>query len=102
MSLFLLAGTAFVLFNAAPDVSVLMAIVSISTDEYLRRNSKWSQAMIGSDRDEWLAADRKEFQQHADKPTFILMSPEMIYLYGTRFLPIKRQCKLKDNGEFKV
>ena len=49
-----------------------MATLAVSTDEYLRRNPRWSQAMAGPEREAWLKADRDEAQQHLDKGTFQL------------------------------
>ena len=83
--------------------SEYMANVAVSNDEYLRRNPKWSKALKGQDSDKWKQADAKEAQQHRDKGTFKpIIGGKAALNKGTRVLPLKRQCKIKDSGEYKV
>ena len=41
-------------------------------------------------------------QQHLEKGTFQLQPPGTVYPQGTRFLPLKRHCKLKSGDVYKV
>jgi hypothetical protein len=102
VAMMLYVGTVLVMNQQSLDVTEMMAQPVVVMDEYLRRNPKWSQAIAGEDRMSWLVADLEEQRQHLAKPTFLLMSPDHKFPSGTRFLPIKRQCRIKDSGKFKV
>ena len=71
------------------DKSYLMATAAVSTEEFLRRNLCWSQAMAGGDRVKWLKADRNEAKQHMERGTFQLPPSGTVYPAKTRFLPVK-------------
>ena len=102
VAMLLYIGTLCVIHQPTPNLTNLMVNATVSTNEYLRRNPKWSQAIAGEDRLKWLAADLEEQRQHLMKPTFLLMDKDFKHPPGTRFLPIKRQCRIKDSGKYKV
>jgi len=88
-----------------PDMSPIMASAAISHDEYIRCNPKWSKASKGPEKDKWIAADKKESDQQFD-PTHTTMK-EVIggrsgVPFGMPIYPIKRHCKIKDSGTYKV
>ena len=88
-----------------PDTTPIMAYAAVSHDEYMRRNPKWSKASIGKDKVKWLEADKKEGEQQFD-PDHMTMKiiPEGTggVPLGIPIYPIKRHCKIKDSGEYKV
>ena len=107
MTLLCCVGTVLhnVQYSNMPDLNTIMASAAVSHDEYMRRNPKWSKASTGMNKDKWLAADRKESDQQFD-PNHMTMQlvpggrngvPSGIPIY-----PIKRHCKIKDSGEYKV
>jgi len=91
--------------NNMPDTTALMVSAAISHDEYMRRNPKWSKASTRTDKEKWLAADKKEENQQFD-PDHLTMKVVPGGCSGVPFgipiYPIKRHCKIKDNGEYKV
>jgi hypothetical protein len=89
----------------------MIVMAAISHEEYLRKNPKWRKAIAqeNPDRDKWLAADEKErIQQMLKRPG--KDSATMVYIhngkagvpYGEKIYPIKRHCKIKSDGTFKV
>ena len=80
-----------------PDLSTLMAMASISHDEHMRQNPKWSKAKCGPDKDRWLTADKAEADQMFDiSHTTMLLIPEGAagVPEGLKIYPIKRHCKI--------
>jgi len=88
-----------------PDVSLLLANVIISQEEFMRKNPKWSKAKVGPDKEKWLAADDKEREQMFDPQHCSLKEiPEGLagVPKGVRVLPIKRVCRIKDGEQYKM
>jgi len=93
------------------DGMELSAYTAVSHDEYNRKNPKWKKAIAqeNPDRDKWLEADEKERVQQMkkrkgkDEPT---MDPvdrgKHGVPYGQKIYPIKRHCKIKSDGTYKV
>ena len=101
----LIAGAIFSGQTAMPDVIPLMTNVAVSSDEFMRQNPKWSKAKVGPDKDSWLAADSKEWEQMFDpEHTTLEAVPGGLagVPRGTPVYPIKRVCKLKSDGSFKI
>lgn len=101
----LFIGTCMILNMKSPDTSPIMANATmLSPDEYNRRNPTWGQAMKGPDREKWLVADEKERKQHFEtKKTFEYVPGGRSGVpRGQKVLPLKRHCKIKDDGTFKV
>ena len=96
-------GMAIVMAAPAPSTAHLMTSVAVSTDAYLEKNPKWEKAVKSSASGQWLQADREERAQHQAKGTFEFVPGGRRSLPpGTMVLPIKRVCRLKDTGAFKV
>ena len=96
-------GMAIVMAAPAPSTAHLMTSVAVSTDAYLEKNPKWEKAAKSSASGQWLQADREERAQHQAKGTFEFVPGGRRSLPpGTMVLPIKRVCRLKDTGAFKV
>ena len=91
--------------NDMPDLSCIMASVAISHDEYMRSNPKWSKASTGPDKDKWIEADKKESDQQFDSNHTTMKRVDggrSGVPAGMPIYPIKRHCKIKDNGIYKV
>ena len=86
-------------------VQQLMTCVLISTDEFNRRNPKWNKAKQGENKAEWLEADANEWKQQFD-PEHTTLEEVIGGLdaipRGTKVYPIKRVCKIKDDGTYKL
>ena len=87
----------------------LMVMSTVSYEEYLRKNPKWAKAIKGPDKDKWIAADSKERLQQMEKrpgrdaPTMEPVSEgKQGVPYGAKIYPIKRHCKIKSDGTYKV
>ena len=67
VTLLLMAGLAIsgqsIASVPVPPPASVFATSAISVEEFMRKNPKWGKASIGSDRDKWLAADKKEHDQ---------------------------------------
>ena len=88
-----------------PDVSSIMVNAAVSHDEFMRRNPKWSKASTGLEKAMWLEADLRERAQQFD-PTHCTLQevPDGMkgVPFGTPVWPLKRHCKIKDDGIYKV
>ncbi len=88
-----------------PDTTHLMANATISHEEVLRRNPKWSKAIKGPAKTEWLAADQRErdLLLNCASPKLQLI-PEGLegVPKGCPVYPIKRHCKIKTGEAYKV
>ena len=83
----------------------LMATATVSHEEHMRRNPKWSEAVKGPDQDRWLAAGQKERDQQFN-PDHTTLRKVDGGVYGVpsgeKIYPIKRHCKIKHGDEYKV
>ena len=99
------AGAIFVARAVAPDVSMLMANVSVSNEHFMRQNPKWNKAKVGPDKEHWLAADKKEWDQQFD-PEHTTLEEVSGGLNGVPkgmpVYPIKRVCRIKSDGTYKL
>ena len=89
--------------------TLLMASAAVSHAEFLRQNPKWSKARIGLDRDKWLQADADEREQQCqvqpgkDGPHMErLLGGKSVIPFGHAVFPIKRVCKIKSSGKYKI
>jgi len=101
----LFLGACIILNMRSPNTNPIMSFTSMMPpDEYARRNPTWGEAMKGPDREQWIAADRAESDQHfLDQKTFQhVPGGRMAVPRGHKVLPLKRHCKIKDDGTFKV
>jgi len=88
-----------------PDMCHILTTAAISHDEYMRCNPKWSKASKGPEKDMWIAADKKESDQQFDPHhTTMKVVPDgrRGVPLGVPIYPIKRHCKIKDSGNYKV
>ena len=98
-------GTCMILNMKSPDVSALMSNASLlSSGEFNNKNPTWGQAMKRPDRDSWIAADLLERKQYFEtKKTFQpVVEGRLGVPRGCKILPLKRHCKIKLDGTYKV
>ena len=111
-------GTCMILNMRTPNICLIMSKTSIpirsdwsisSTSicpppEVRQRNPTWGQALKGSDREKWLAADEVERKQHFEKKNTFKHFPggRSAVPRGNKVLPLKRHCKIKDDGTYKI
>ena len=89
----------------------MMAMSAYSHDQYVKKNPKWGKAIApeNPDRDKWFEADQKERCQQMETQLG-KDSPHLVYIHqgkdgvprGEKIFPIKRHCKIKSNGTYKV
>ena len=89
--------------------SLLLAHAAVSHEEYLRQNPKWRKARIGPDKEDWLRADAEEREQQLtqqlgkDGPHMEELSGGKAAIpLGQACFPLKRVCKIKSNGKYKI
>ena len=85
------------------------ANIAVSHEEYNRKNPKWSKAIKRDDAAKWVEADAKERAQQLlkrpgrDDPTMEPVDRGKAGVpYGEKIYPIKRHCKIKSDGRYKV
>jgi len=90
-------------------VTPLLAYAAVSHEEFLRQNPKWSKARTGPDKEEWLRVDATEREQQLTQQPG-KDGPHMEELPGGKadipighaIFPLKRVCRIKSNGKYKI
>jgi len=79
--------------------------VSVSNDEFLSRNPTWGRVMKGSENEMLTKADIKEAERHLEGERAILEyipNGRAGVPPGFKVLLLKRCCKIKSDGTYKV
>jgi hypothetical protein len=91
--------------NQSPPEFIVSA--AVSHEEFIRKNPTWGQAKKGPDKEKWHKADQKERKQLTqtqpgrDGPTMKKVERSDVPK-GEKIFPIKRHCKIKGDGTYKM